>query len=300
MYYEPYVADTLHTAYCHRIFLHAQTHRRLPQPALDHLRRDDFQAALDLYGLRLLDVTTDDIDLVGQLSLKPNEAVATCASKFKGQLSKWLRAVQDLDSPNKFLGKGYLAYTVGDTTTDAVAAYLDRQGRKHGYTERPRPPVLVETFAPAADTGRLAAAHSVSLLRYHLVFGTMYRKGVFTQAEARRVLAVWRGLESKQLFAVLKASFVPDHVHLAVRVHPAVKPLDLAVDLMNSAQEVMFEQFPETMIRYGSDRLWENGAYVGSFGDASSRAVREAIARWRYAERIDWPQAARAWPGARR
>jgi len=49
---------------------------------------------------------------------------------------------------------------------------------------------------------------------------------------------------------------------------------------MNAAQAVMFEEFPEVMIRYGSDRLWETGAYVGSFGDINSKAVREALQRW--------------------
>jgi len=72
-------------------------------------------------------------------------------------------------------------------------------------------------------------------------------------------------------------------VHLAIRIHPAVKPLALATELMNVAQQVMFEQFPEIIIRYGSNRLWENGTYIGGFGDVTSHAVQSAIARWRTA-----------------
>jgi len=63
----------------------------------------------------------------------------------------------------------------------------------------------------------------------------------------------------------------------------AVKPLALATELMNVAQDVMFEQCPEIMIRYGGNRLWENGAYVGSIGDVTSRAVQNTIRRWRRA-----------------
>jgi hypothetical protein len=43
----------------------------------------------------------------------------------------------------------------------------------------------------------------------------------------------------------------------------------------------MFERFPEAVIRYSANRLWENGAYVGSFGELSSRAVRATIEEWR-------------------
>jgi len=281
MRYEPYDANTLKVAYCHRICLHAQTYRRLPRPHLDKLHSQQLAATLAPYGLHLLDLGADDTDLVCQLSLQPAESIAAAASKLKGRLSKWLRSLQPSGSPSKRLAKGYLAYTVGDTTSAAVAGYLEKQGRHHGYAARPLPPVWVETFPNAGSDTRLDAAHSIGMLRYHLVFGTAYRKGIFTQTEGTAIVQAWRGLEHQDQFALLKASFVPDHVHLAIRIHPAVKPLALAVELMNVAQEVMFEQFPEIIIRYGSNRLWENGAYIGSFGDLTSRAVQNAIARWR-------------------
>ena len=282
VYYEPYNASQLHLAYCHRVHFRFQTHCRLPQSYLEGLRQDEFQASLDAYGIRLLDVASDEVDLVCQVSLRPAESVSGCASKFKGRLSKWLRTAQGLDAPTKLLATGYLACTVGDPTRKDIEGYIGRQGEHHGYSQRPLPPVLVEEYPlPAAAAVRLDAAHNLSLLRYHLVFGTMCRRGVFTQAEAAGVVAAWRGVQAKEQFALLKVSVVPDHVHMAVRVHPAVAPLALAERLMNVAQEVMFEQFPEVVIRYSANRLWENGAYVGSFGELSSRAVRAALAQWR-------------------
>jgi REP element-mobilizing transposase RayT len=53
---------------------------------------------------------------------------------------------------------------------------------------------------------------------------------------------------------------------------------------MNIAQDIMFEEFPEIMIRYGTNQLWENGAYIGSIGDVTSRVVQNAIRRWREAQ----------------
>lgn len=279
MRYDAYEAASLKVAYCHRVVLHAQAYRRKPQPWLGQVTKDELAPVLAPYGLRLLDLGADERDLICQISLPPQESVATAASKCKGRLSKWLRQRH----PGRLLGKGYLAYTVGDTTSDAVTGYLEKQGDHHGYTRRPLPPVLVETSAQD-NQAHLEAAHSVSLLRYHLVFGTAYRKGIFTQTEARGVLAAWHSLEGKEQFSLLKASFVPDHVHLAVQTHPAVKPLALAIELMNTAQVVMFEQFPEIIIRYGSNRLWENGCYIGSFGDVTSRAVQNAIRRWQRGE----------------
>ena len=282
MYCEPYEAARLRLAYCHRVQFRFQTHCRLPQPCLDGLRGDDFQATLAAYGIHLLDVGSDEVDLLCQVSLRPEECVAACASKFKGRLSKWLRTMQGLDLPAKRLATGYLACTVGDPTSKEIMGYIERQGSHHGYSERPRPPVFVAEYPmPPGDAVRLDAAHNVSLLRYHLVLGTTHRRGVFTQTEAAEVVAAWRGMQAAEQFALLKVSFVPDHVHAAVRVHPSVAPLALVVRLMNVAQTVMFERFPEVVIRYSANRLWESGAYVGSFGELSSRAVRAAIEEWR-------------------
>lgn len=239
MYYEPYVASQLHVAYCHRLHLRFQTHCRLPQPCLDGLRRDEFQATIEPYGIRLLDVASDEVDVLCQVSLRPEECAAACASKFKGRLSKWLRTVQGLALPEKLLATGYLACTVGDPTRQDIEGYIERQGDHHGYTRRPLPPVFVGAYPePPGDRVRLAAAHNVSLLRYHLVFGTMYRRGVFTQPEAAGVVAAWQGLQAAERFALVKVSFVPDHVHAAVRVHPSVAPLALAVrmPLSNSSR----------------------------------------------------------------
>jgi hypothetical protein len=207
------VTRKLGLAYCHRVHFRFQTHCRLPQPCLEALRRDEFQAIPTPYGLHLLDVASDEVDLFCQLSLRPEECVAACASKFKGRLSKWPRTAPGLDLPTKLLGAGYLACTLGAPTSRGIVGCTGRQGEHHGYSDRPLPPVFVAEYPlPPGDAVRLDAAHNVSLLRHLLVLGTMQRRGVFTQTEAAGVVAAWQGLQASEQFALLKVSFVPDHV----------------------------------------------------------------------------------------
>ena len=72
-------------------------------------------------------------------------------------------------------------------------------------------------------------------------------------------------------------SFVPDHVHVALRVHPARSPADTVVELMNAAQEVMEQELASA----GLNRLWQPSAYVGSYGDLASPQVRSYIENWK-------------------
>ena len=61
---------------------------------------------------------------------------------------------------------------------------------------------------------------------------------------------------------------------------PAVVPVELVARLMNAAQERMLRDFPEHLIQAGISRLWPNGAYLGSYGDITSKRVQGYMQRW--------------------
>jgi REP element-mobilizing transposase RayT len=81
-------------------------------------------------------------------------------------------------------------------------------------------------------------------------------------------------LEVDCRFVLLKVSFVPDHVHLAVRIHPSVAPSHLVVTLMNVAQRVAWSEFASDVIQARVERLWQPSAYIGSFGDLATSQLK--------------------------
>jgi len=94
----------------------------------------------------------------------------------------------------------------------------------------------------------------------------------------------WRDLEQTSRFALLKVSFVPDHVHIALNVHPAVAPGPLVVDLMNAAQAVIWRDFSADAIQARIERLWQPSAYVGSYGDLATPQVQAYLRSHRSGE----------------
>jgi REP element-mobilizing transposase RayT len=84
-------------------------------------------------------------------------------------------------------------------------------------------------------------------------------------------------LQSSWRAALIKVSFLPDHVHLAIRTHPSVSPADLVVELMNSAQQVIFERFSGAILQARVEQLWQPSAYIGSYGDLTSPQIRKYI-----------------------
>jgi REP element-mobilizing transposase RayT len=279
MYIEPYTVEECRFAYCYHVYLRWCTHRRRPNRLLPRLSSALAKELVAEYGIELLEWEAAESEVRTLASLRPGEPVAACASKLKGRTSKWLRQELHLEQPENLLSKGYFACTAGKSERAAVERYLEVQGEHHGYANRVVPPLYVQGFEEA-DGDQVCAAHAFTLLRFHLVFGTFSRRGVFAKAEAEATTEAWRALEKAERFSLMKVSFVPDHVHLAVRVHPAVAPSVLVVRLLNIAQEVLWERFPDAAIQASIPRLWQPSAYIGSFGELATAKVQRYLRNW--------------------
>ncbi len=77
-----------------------------------------------------------------------------------------------------------------------------------------------------------------------------------------------------------KVSFLPDHVHVALALHPGRSPAEIVTAMMNAAQEKMWDEFADSVVRAGVERLWQTSAYIGSFGNLSSNAISAYLERW--------------------
>ena len=279
MLIQPYQLEELQFAWCHRIYFRTRTHCRTPIASLAALKTTEIANILEPYDIHVLDFNASSQEIQGLLSLKPVEATATALSKTKGRISKWLSDQEGDPSSPKHLARGYFAVTAGQTNTAAVEQYLENQPVHHGYTNRARPPVFVRSISHSKEALRkLQTDHAVTRLRYHIVFVVPHRHGVFYAESAEALTNRWLELEGE--FLIDKVSFLADHVHIAVSLHPKVSPAVVAFELMNSSQVFMWNQFSNAVVRAGIERLWQPGAYIGSFGDLSSNAVSAYMQRW--------------------
>jgi REP element-mobilizing transposase RayT len=210
------------------------------------------------------------------VSLEPTETISTCASKMKGRVSKWLSEELKLIEPEHLVSRGYFARTVGKSKPELIEEYLERQASHHGYDKRKLPPVFVKEYQLTAnDKARLAAKHADALAQFHIVLASSYRVGVFGSGEGRTIASEWRRQQESLGIAIRKISFVPDHVHAAIRAHPATSLAVVVATLMNIAQASV----PQALIRAGIDRLWTPSAYLGSYGNFATGEIGSYIQR---------------------
>jgi putative transposase len=281
MLLQPYAIEELHFAWSYRVYLRFQTSHRQDVPKLLDLTTPVLRELLLPYQIHALESETESNSIRVLVSLLPSESGSSAASKIKGRISKWLTDQSSSEKKERHLARGYFAVTTGDSTSDEVNAYLTKQVDHHGYQHRPRPPTYVQSF-PVADERRkiLATDHAVTSLRFHVVLATEWRRGVFNDLSAPAVTQRWQSLEEWMRFRIEKVSFLPDHIHIAVELHPAAAPDSIILKLMNEAQEWMWSEFEMDVIRSKVTRLWQPSAYVGSFGDLRSAAISAYVKQW--------------------
>jgi REP element-mobilizing transposase RayT len=222
----------------------------------------------------VLECTTSKSELITMVSLQPQETISACVGKLKGRVSKWLNEKLGSTEPLQLLSRGYFACTVGKSRREAVEEYLAKQAQHHNYDKRQLPPIFVEHYdLSASDEARLTVQHACVVSLFHIVLATWKRRGVFGSQEGRAIAAELRRRQEQMRIAIIKVSFVPDHVHLAIRLHPTVSPAEVVAALMNAAQDTV----QDLLVREGLECLWERSAYVGSYGDLASPQIRKYI-----------------------
>ena len=273
--------DELEFAFVYHVYLRWKTHRAKPFPVLREFDLPVFQEIGSLFDLPVLEAKASDSEVLLTASLSPEEPVSACVSKLKGKTSKLLRETLGMDSCSKLLSRSYFACGVGRNTRKAVEDYLAKQAEHHGYDVSDSSPVFTREMQVDEETeARLQPKHARAVLNFHITLATQKRMILFHRAMAAALSDRWIELASGEDWFIRKVSLLPDHVHLALRLHPAVSPAEIVTRLMNSSQEFLFQEFRDEVLSRRMSQIWNPGAYIGSYGDITSQAVLKYIRDW--------------------
>ena len=111
-------------------------------------------------------------------------------------------------------------------------------------------------------------SHARYNLWYHFVWGTKYRKKVFTEEEIRQ--------ETKELLRKIAAEYdmeidhievLSDHVHLTLCAPPRIAPSRAVQILKSVSTKMLFERYPWLNSKYWGGEVWVQGYFVRSVGN---------------------------------
>jgi putative transposase len=221
------------------------------------------------HGYHLLKAKGHSDHLRCLLSLRPSDAISKTLQTVKTNLSRELGSRFGLRAP--LWADGFLARSVGRARIDAVRNYLDLQSEHHGYAGRVCPPVF--RFV-AKKPIALTAAHSVFDLNHHVALATRYRRGIFGSRIGEELIEYWERVATKKGFAIDRATVLPDHLHLLVRIVPKISIENCVLALMNNGQHWFGKHYPQLLVEAGVSQLWQPSAYIGTTGKVTTALVK--------------------------
>jgi putative transposase len=275
MYLEPF-AD-LSWAYQLHYYLCFRTHRRkklfLRTDRTNALYRE-LSNICERHGYHLISEKAYADHMRCLLSLRPSDSISKTLQTVKTNLSRELGSQFGIEVP--VWADGFLARSAGRVRIDGVKSYLDSQTEHHGYSGRVCPPVF--RFA-VRNPSPLTAAHSVFDLNHHIVLATRYRRGVFGSRIGQEMIEYWQKVATKKGFAIDRATVLPDHIHMLLRIVPKVSIEECVLTMMNNGQYWFGRHYPEFLVQAGVSQLWQPSAYAGTTGTVTTALVKSFLSR---------------------
>ena len=120
-------------------------------------------------------------------------------------------------------------------------------------------------------------AHTTYDLKYHFVWVPKYRKRVLDGDRGRYLKYLLVRIEREYGFRIVEVAVAEDHVHLFMEVPPKYSPARVMETVKSITGREMFRRFPELGERLWAGKLWADGYYVSSVGDA---VTEETVKRY--------------------
>jgi len=213
-------------------------------------------------GLRLLERRWDSDCVHLTFSTPPTVSPVFLAQRAKGRLQHALRGAA---TPVKFSRKVSVRST-GKNTRGTVEQYVAAQVTKEHLAD-PRYAERLTRHAihqPEVDLSRPAETGSGRYwYNLHLVLVTDARIRSIGDDVPAKLHKACLAVAAKKGCELSRVSFMPDHIHAALRGNVELSPEAIALAFQNNLAYVL-----------GQRRVWENTYYVGTFGEYDLRAVR--------------------------
>lgn len=105
------------------------------------------------------------------------------------------------------------------------------------------------------DSSYIHKRHNVTVLLYHLVCPSKYRKVIFNEAVDTSLKAVCLEIEKRYEIGFLEIGTDKDHVHFLLQSVPAYSPQKIIQTIKSITAEEIFKRHPEVKNSCGAENF---------------------------------------------
>ena len=115
--------------------------------------------------------------------------------------------------------------------------------------------------------------HNVSILLYHLVCPTKYRRAVVDQAVEGVLRDVCLDISNRYEITFLEIGADNDHVHFLIQSVPTYSPTRIARTVKSITAREIFRRLPQVKKSLWGSAFWTSGFFISTVGRHGNEAV---------------------------
>lgn len=116
-------------------------------------------------------------------------------------------------------------------------------------------------------------SHNVSVLVYHLVCPTKYRRAIFTPEVTDQLKQICLQISQRYEIHFLEIGTDEDHTHFLIQSVPMYSPKKIVQIVKSVTARMMFEWKPELRKELWGSQFWTDGYYISSVGQQGNETT---------------------------
>ena len=108
--------------------------------------------------------------------------------------------------------------------------------------------------------------HNVSILLYHIVCPTKYRRAVFAATVDAKLKEICAEIQKRYEISFLEIGTDDDHVHFLVQSVPLMSPKQIVQIIKSLTAREIFKACPEVKRHLWGGKFWSDGYFVSTVG----------------------------------
>lgn len=116
-------------------------------------------------------------------------------------------------------------------------------------------------------------SHNVSVLLYHIVYSTKYRREVLSPKVVRILLNTCKRIEERYEIIFVEIGTDKDHVHFLVQSVPMYSPTKIVRMIKSLTAKEIFRLAPGVKRALWGGEFWSDGYYVSTVGKHGTEKV---------------------------
>ena len=115
--------------------------------------------------------------------------------------------------------------------------------------------------------------HNKTLLLYHIVCPTKYRRKVFSKEVVETLKDVCIGISERYEIYFIEIGADEDHIHFLVQSVPVIAPKRIVEIIKSLTAREIFKRHPEVKKMLWGGNFWTSGYYMNTVGHYGSEEV---------------------------